>query len=670
MLRELVLRIAHPKQHLSTMLKGVRRLQRALTKDLALRWHGYFPIALVGLVGVVITGLVFREVTNWERQRNQNAFQEATRDRILVIQREIQHTLGLVQDIGSFIDASHLIERGEFREFVNPALKRHGSIQALQWVPRVSAIERDRFESEARHSFPKFRITERDEQGDFVTATLRDEHYPILYVQPYQHNREALGFDLASDPLELKALLAAADAGRTHVSPPVPIYRNGVLRTGFVARLPVYHKDSSVDQEESEFEDEAADAAAREHQELRGIAVGIFRIGDVVEQALASLTPSGIEMRIYEVLGEDEKRLLYYHASRMRAGPLPSLPEENDTSPTGVWQFTGTLEVANQQWAVVSNPITGYFQPDPWSGWVILLGGLAFTSLLTVYLTTLIGQAEKVKHLVEERTEQLVETNRALVNEITGRRRVERELHMLNETLEQRVIRRTTEAERRAKELEQFAYVASHDLKAPLRGISNLASWLQEDLAANLTDDSSDHLTLLRDRVQRMQALIDGLLEYSRVGAMEGSKETVVTLQLLAEIIDSLSPPKGFSIDVDPNMPTLYTDRLLLTQVFANLISNSIKHHGGRKGHVWIAVRDDGRYYEFSVADDGPGIAPEYHDKVFMMFQTLTIKDFGSDTGIGLALVKKIVLEQGGLITLDSKEGEGCVFRFTWPKQT
>ncbi|MCP4407724.1 MAG: hypothetical protein GY807_08175 [Gammaproteobacteria bacterium] len=375
-------------------------------------------------------------------------------------------------------------------------------------------------------------------------------------------------------------------------------------------------------------------------------------------------------MRVYDVLGEHEKKLLYYHASRMQAGLLPGLLEENNTSPRSVWEFTGTLEVANRQWAVVSNPITGYFQPDPWNGWVILLSGLAFTGLLAVYLTTLVGQAEIVKHLVEERTEQLVETNRVLVNEITGRRRAERELQELNETLEQRVIRRTTEAERRAKELEQFAYVASHDLKAPLRGISNLASWLQEDLAENLTDDSRDHLTLLRDRVQRMQALIDGLLEYSRVGAMEGSKEAVDTLQLLAEIIDSLSPPKGFSIDVDPNMPTLHTDRLLLTQVFANLISNSIKHRGGRKGHVWIAVRDDGRYYEFSVADDGPGIAPEYHDKVFMMFQTLTIKDFGSDTGIGLALVKKIVLEQGGLITLDSKEGEGCVFRFTWPKQT
>ena len=165
-----------------------------------------------------------------------------------------------------------------------------------------------------------------------------------------------------------------------------------------------------------------------------------------------------------------------------------------------------------------------------------------------------------------------------------------------------------------------------------------------------------------------MNALIEGLLDYSRIGRTEQDMESVDVAKLLAEIVDSLAPPKGFTVDIGPDMPTLQTDRLQLSQVFSNLVSNSIKHHGGKKGHVWIKASDKGEFYQFTVKDDGPGIAPEYHDKIFMMFQSLQTKDYGSDTGIGLALVRKIVQEHGGTINLKSGEGKGARFRFTWPK--
>jgi light-regulated signal transduction histidine kinase (bacteriophytochrome) len=263
---------------------------------------------------------------------------------------------------------------------------------------------------------------------------------------------------------------------------------------------------------------------------------------------------------------------------------------------------------------------------------------------------------------------QLVEVNAELNNEINERLNAEKELQQLNETLEQRVAVRTAEAERHAEELEQFAYVTSHDLKAPLRGIANLAAWLEEDLRGKLTETTREQLGLLHDRVQRMNALIEGLLEYSRIGKAAQSMASVDTGELLAEIIDSLSPPDGFTIDVTANMPTLYTDRLHLYQVFSNLISNSIKHRKDEQGHTAVTVQERGEYYEFTVADNGPGIAPEYHDRIFMMFQTLAVHDYGSNTGIGLALVKKIVQEHGGSITLESAEGNGATFRFTWPK--
>ncbi len=281
---------------------------------------------------------------------------------------------------------------------------------------------------------------------------------------------------------------------------------------------------------------------------------------------------------------------------------------------------------------------------------------------------TLHRTRDELETRVQERTAELVRINRDLSSEVTERLRAERELQELNETLEQRVAQRAAEAKRRAEELEQFAYVASHDLKAPLRGVANLAAWLQEDLAGKLNNETGEQLAFLQDRVGRMHTLIEGLLEYSRVGRIHGTKETVDTGALLAEIIDLLSLPTGVVVDVAPDMPTLHTDRLLLSQVFANLVGNAIKHHEGSQAHVWVTVRDAGRFYEFSVADDGPGIAPQYHQKVFMMFQTLAPRDMGADSGIGLALVKKIVEEHGGSITLDSEVGKGSTFRFTWPK--
>jgi len=222
--------------------------------------------------------------------------------------------------------------------------------------------------------------------------------------------------------------------------------------------------------------------------------------------------------------------------------------------------------------------------------------------------------------------------------------------------------------EKRNQELDQFAYVASHDLKAPLRAIANLSEWIEEDLADQMDEDTRHQMDLLRGRVHRMEALINGLLQYSRVGRLDTKKSTVSVATLLAEVIDSLAPPETFTIEVEPNIPILVTERLPLEQVFTNLISNAIKHHPRQDGKVRISVQDQKSFYEFAVTDDGAGIAPQYHEKVFGIFQTLEARDKTENTGIGLAIVKKIIEGQGGTIRLESHEGQGAKFCFTWAK--
>ena len=257
----------------------------------------------------------------------------------------------------------------------------------------------------------------------------------------------------------------------------------------------------------------------------------------------------------------------------------------------------------------------------------------------------------------------------AFAIDLTERKRTEAALKAQTEELIYitTVLAQTNVAlERRNQELDQFAYVASHDLKAPLRAIANLSQWIEEDIGDQLNEENKHQMQLLRGRVHRLEALIEGLLQYSRVGRVATETDSVDVNLLLAEVINSITPSE-FTVTVEAGMPTLLTQRLPLLQVFSNLLSNAIKHHHRPDGKVSISATQQGKFYEFVVTDDGPGIAPQYHEKVFGIFQTLEARDKVENTGVGLAIVKKIVESQGGLIYLESELGQGATFRFTWP---
>jgi PAS domain S-box-containing protein len=246
-------------------------------------------------------------------------------------------------------------------------------------------------------------------------------------------------------------------------------------------------------------------------------------------------------------------------------------------------------------------------------------------------------------------------------------RSAEMQLRQLNETLEERVRERTAELERSNRELDRFAYIASHDLKAPLRAIDNLASWLEQDVHDLLPRSSQEHLDKLRGRVQRMERLLDDLLAYSRAGRVRHRPQSVETGPLVCSIFELQSPPAQFQLMVEEPMPVLYTQRVPLEAVFRNLIGNAIKHHHRPDGHVRVGARQYDDLVEFYVCDDGPGIAPEYHERIFEMFQTLQPRDQLEASGMGLAIVKKTVESAGGTVFVHSAKGEGTCFTFTWP---
>lgn len=237
-------------------------------------------------------------------------------------------------------------------------------------------------------------------------------------------------------------------------------------------------------------------------------------------------------------------------------------------------------------------------------------------------------------------------------------------------TMVERLEASQEELKRSNRELSSFAYVVSHDLRAPLRGIESLSQWLEKDLAERLSEEEREQMALLRQRVRRMDELISGLLEYSRVGRVQHPDVRVPVEELLSRVIDALDPPEHVHVSIREPMPTLDTDELRLSQVFQNLIENAIKYHPGPTASIEVGCRDTGAAWEFSVTDDGAGIEPRFHERIFELFQSLHAADETESTGVGLALVKRIVEGKGGSVWVEStgNPGEGATFRFTWLK--
>jgi PAS domain S-box-containing protein len=244
----------------------------------------------------------------------------------------------------------------------------------------------------------------------------------------------------------------------------------------------------------------------------------------------------------------------------------------------------------------------------------------------------------------------------SLAVDVSERRKIELELEA-----------KQAELVRSNKDLEQFAYVASHDLKAPLRAIDLLVQWIKEELGDYDVGSVQENLGLLAQRTRRLGRLLDDLLAYSRAGRKVGAYRETDCQALVLDTIQLLHPPEGFSIGIAGSLPTFSTYPAPLEQVFRNLIGNAVKHHPGPSGRIEVSCETLEDRYVFAVRDDGPGIAPEYSERVFEMFQTLKPRDQVEGSGMGLAIVNRIVSWQGGRVWFEPGPGGlGTVFKFEW----
>ncbi len=243
-------------------------------------------------------------------------------------------------------------------------------------------------------------------------------------------------------------------------------------------------------------------------------------------------------------------------------------------------------------------------------------------------------------------------------NDITERKTSERKIKTYLNNLE-----------KTNKELDKFAYVVSHDLKAPLRAIGNLTGWIEEDAGHMLPDDVRKNFNLIKERVVRMESLINGILDYSKV-AKKNSHVEDQDLQAIIEEVISMLNDGSCKITIADKIPHVHADRTKIQQVFMNIIGNAIKFNTKEEKTVVIRYKDQGDVHRFSISDNGPGIDPRFHEKIFQIFQTINSRDSFESTGVGLAIVKKIIEEQTAHVWVESEPGSGTTFHFTWPKDS
>jgi len=268
-----------------------------------------------------------------------------------------------------------------------------------------------------------------------------------------------------------------------------------------------------------------------------------------------------------------------------------------------------------------------------------------------------IGQLAKAANIfkqMSERTQGILKESQMLAVELTLSKN---QLH--EQTL---ALRKSND------ELDNFAYVASHDLKSPLRAIDNLAKWIVEDCGAILPDESRQHLDKLQKRVLRMENLLSDLLNYSRAGRVDVNVVSVNVVDLVRDVVELIDKPDNFRVDIDEDLPCLLTPYTPLQQVFLNIMTNAVKHNDKDCGYVRVTSKALNRnYVEFSVVDNGPGIAPVFHARIFKMFQTLQSRDVLEGSGMGLAIIKKVIESFGGEIRVESNGADGSGFVFSWP---
>ncbi len=648
----------------------------------AAHWQ-YMGLAIIFTVGLLISLQLFFSAKQYEDERINSRFLEAAKDRITLLQQEINASLYEVETLGAFYTASDQISREQFRAFVQPFLAHNPAIQALEWIPRVTQNQRQQHEFNAQQDgLTQYQITQRQVQGSMVAAAIRAEYYPVYYVEPFAGNEAAVGFDLASNDTRLATLKQASDHGLMLASARITLVQEVGKQQGFLVFLPVYDNGSTS---------------------LRGFALGVFRIGDILTSAVNYLDPLDINISLFDDSAPSDKRFLAHYPPQ---GSMHS--QDSDRLSRHPLQHSESFTVAGRQWRVICTPSQRYLQNGRNFGpWLTLCISLLLTLLLSGYLMLNLQRVRQG----HEYTRRLLHSKESLQQQVQVRLQAEYELKHSNTKLETAHIKLKSQQQQlvhseKLASVGQLAAGVAHEINNPtgyvmgnlkvlkeyehslqeiFKGYSQLEDAIEQSenkkikqalLQVNTikTDQDLEYILndmdeLLNDSINgavRIQKIVEDLKSFSRVDDAD-KKMVDINEEVIETALRLVWNELKYKCKLAKTLKTLPEYSCHpgeLSQVIMNLLINACDAITV-KGEVSITSEQVADKIQISICDNGSGISDSDILKLFDPF--FTTKSIGKGTGLGLSISQGIIKKHGGTLTVSSQPGKGSCFTILLP---
>jgi signal transduction histidine kinase/CheY-like chemotaxis protein len=632
-------------------------------------------------VGGVLSLALFATIRGWERRDLEKRAADLTHEQAEKLQVTVLRSMEVLHSIAALHTLHGGMTPGQFQQFVQPTLARQPELQALSWNPVVPAAERNTVETAARaEGLSQFQFCEKNRAGHLIPARARDLYIPVRFIEPLERNRAALGYDLASDECRRLSLEQARDSGKPVATAPIQLAQGPDNQAGFLVLLPVYHSDLPPT------------TIAERQRHLKGFAVAVFRVNDLVAQFFHELKAKGIEAALYD---QSRNGPLLYAETPLTPALSPSegervaaRPRAGNSAPPNIVNPLPTsavihLEIAGRKWALAFQALPEFAaSASHYQSWLVLCGALAFTLLATAYL-----------YGGWRRTMEIAAVNAALQEEVTVRQRAEAAADKANQ----------------AKS--DFLASMSHEIRTPLNAILGYTQLMQRD--PQLPIEQRDAVGGISASGQHLLGLINEILDLSKIeaGRMELQPVNFDLAMLgngLAATFRPLCAQKkirfrlevggarpGFSRSVpvsgaarrespqppdfaaafsnllvaapgDGRAPVVRGDEGKLRQVLINLVGNAVKFTN--VGEVCLRIQPTANErWRFEVVDTGLGIPDEERDDIFKPFHQGSGAQHQGGTGLGLAIARRQVELLGGKLELESERGIGSCFYFELP---
>lgn len=520
---------------------------------------------------------------------------------------ERMHTYedGLQSGVAAIHMLGHKPSRDEWRTFAT-SLSIETRYPGISGIGFIDHLNRQQLAQHLAH----YRVA----LPDYTVHPSHDlpDLYPIVFIEPQSKNSAAVGLDMSHEHNRRAAAERARLSGSSQITGTIYLVQEMQKTPGFLLFVPIYA-------------DYATDGGATDSSFL-GLVYAPFVVRDLIAGVLSQ------QDRYVSFQLRDGGNVLY---DELNGG-------DDTIDPQPAFMQALSVPMFGRDWTFEIHSNRNFRASiDARQPWLVLLIGLTIDALLLYVFLTMARNNRRALSLADSLNRAYRLQNRALIQS--------------------------------NRDLEQFATVASHDLKTPLRGIANLTEYLEDDLgdyinSAKCPPEVPANLERLRERTRRLDRLISDLLNYSNIGSQPQQTSRISVDEMIRELAAQfgLSPEEYM---LAGSVKTAEVDPGRLKQALAPLIGNAVKHHHDRSNLVIVVhTEEDSDNYYFSIKDNGPGIEPRFHEKIFEVFQTLGGPTGHESTGIGLSVAKKCIESVGGSIKLESTPGNGCVFRVAWPK--